>query len=126
MVRTAEALGALGVIALPGTVDPWNAKSVRSAMGSSFRIPVVHSAWDEAGPWLREHGFAVLAADAAGEPIGEERPDRAALVVGNEGAGVSAASRIHADRMVAIPLRGRAESMNVAAAAAILLYELLR
>jgi RNA methyltransferase, TrmH family len=126
MVRTAEALGARGVITLPGTVDPWNAKSVRSAMGSSFRIPVVGAAWEEAGTWLREHAFTVLVADAAGEPLGDVRPDRAALVVGNEGAGVSAAARIHADRTVAIPLRGRAESMNVAAAAAILLYEMLR
>jgi hypothetical protein len=64
MVRTAEALGAAGVLALPGTVDPWNAKAVRSAMGSSFRLPIVQADWDTAGPWLRDHGFAVLVADA--------------------------------------------------------------
>jgi len=126
MVRTAEALGAAGVLVLPGTVDPWNAKAVRSAMGSSFRLPIVPADWDTAGPWLRDHGFAVLVADAAGDPLGEVRPDRAALVLGNEGAGVSPATQIHADRTVSVPLRGRAESLNVAAAAAILLYELLR
>lgn len=126
LVRTAEALGAAGVIALPGTVDPWNPKAVRAAVGSSFRVPIVASDWEEAGPWLRNHGFTVLAAALDGEPLGEERPDRAALVVGNEGAGIGAETRIHADRLVTIPLRGRAESLNVTAAAAILLHELLR
>jgi RNA methyltransferase, TrmH family len=126
MVRSAEALGAAGVVVLPGTVDPWNAKAVRSAMGASFRLPVVAADWAELGPWLRDHGFAVLAADAGGEPLGDDVPDRAALVLGNEGAGVSTETRIHADRVVGIPLRGRAESLNVGAAAAILLYELLR
>jgi RNA methyltransferase, TrmH family len=126
LVRTAEALGAAGILLLPGSVDPWNAKSVRSAAGSSFRLPLVAADWNEAGRWLHDHGFQILAAAMDGEPLGSERPDRAALVVGNEGAGVGAQTRVYADRTVAIPLRGRAESLNVAAAAAILLYELLR
>jgi RNA methyltransferase, TrmH family len=127
LVRTAEALGAAGVVTLPGTVDPWNPKSVRSAAGSSFRVPmVVGCDWERLGPWLRDRGYHLLASAADGEPLGEERPDRAALVVGNEGAGISAEARIRADRTVSVPLRGRAESLNVAAAAAILLFQLLR
>jgi RNA methyltransferase, TrmH family len=126
LVRTAEALGAAGVVALPGTVDPWNPKTVRSAMGSSFRVPIVETTWDELEPWLRGRGFAILAADAGGEPLPTERPARAALVLGNEGAGVSAETLARADRTVGIPIRGRAESLNVAAAGAILLHELLR
>lgn len=126
LARTAEALGAAGVVALPGTVDPWNPKSVRAAMGSSFRLPVVQAEWDGLGPWLASAGFATLAAAAGGEPLGDARPARAALVVGNEGAGISDDTRARADRVVGIPLRGRAESLNVAAAGAILLYELLR
>jgi TrmH family RNA methyltransferase len=126
LARTAEALGAAGVVALPGTVDPWNPKSVRAAMGSSFRLPIVPAAWDELAPWLAERGFATLAAAAGGERLPDPRPARAALVLGNEGAGVSAETRTRADRVVGIPLRGRAESLNVAAAGAILMYELLR
>jgi TrmH family RNA methyltransferase len=126
LVRTAEALGAAGVVALPGTVDPWNPKTVRAAMGSSFRLPIVEAGWDELEPWLREGGFAILAADAGGEPLPTDPPDRAALVLGNEGAGVGAETLRRADRTVAGPIRGRAESLNVAAAGAILLYELLR
>ncbi|HEV2131815.1 MAG TPA: TrmH family RNA methyltransferase, partial [Longimicrobiaceae bacterium] len=69
---------------------------------------------------------SILAAAAGGEPLPSPGPQRAALVVGNEGAGVSAETQAHADLIVGIPLRGRAESLNVAAAATILLYELLR
>jgi TrmH family RNA methyltransferase len=126
LARTAEALGAAGLVALPGTVDPWNPKSVRAAMGSTFRLPVVEAGWDELAPWLAENGVRTLAAVVGGEPLGDDRPRRAALVLGNEGAGVGDETRARADRAVGIPLRGRAESLNVAAAGAILLYDLLR
>jgi TrmH family RNA methyltransferase len=126
LVRTAEALGAAGVVALPGTVDPWNPKSVRAAMGSSFRLPVVASAWDEVAPWLGNERMAVVAAVVGAEPLPDPPPARAALVVGNEGAGVGDETLARADLRCGIPIRGRAESLNVAAAGAILLYELLR
>lgn len=125
LVRTAEALGAAAVVSLPGTVDAWNPKAVRAAMGASFRVPVVETGWDDAEPWLRAAGFRILAAAGEGAPM-EERPARAALVLGNEGAGVGEETRRRADALVGIPLRGRAESLNVAAAGAILLHELLR
>lgn len=126
MLRTAEALGAAGAVALPGTVDAWNPKAVRAAMGSSFRLPCVAAAWPEAGPWLEREGFTVLASVVGAPPLGPDRPERAALVMGNEGAGVSTETRSRAGREVGIPLRGRAESLNVTSAAAILLHELLR
>ena len=126
LVRTAEALGASGVVALPGTVDAWNPKAVRSAMGSSFRLPIVEAGWEALEPWLRGRGFAILAAAAGGDAISADPSRRAALVLGNEGAGISPETARRADRVVGIPLRGRAESLNVAAAGAILLHELLR
>lgn len=125
LVRTAEALGAAGVVSLPGTVDPWNPKSVRAAMGSSFRLPVVESDWETLEPWLAERGVATVASAVAATPL-ESLPRRAALVLGNEGAGVSADTLRRAELVLGIPLRGRAESLNVAAAGAILLHELLR
>jgi TrmH family RNA methyltransferase len=126
LARTAEALGGAGLVALPGTVDPWNPKSVRAAMGSTFRLPVVAADWNDLSPWLSSRGFTTLAAAADGEAMPDPRPRRAALVLGNEGAGISEDTRARADRVVGIPIRGRAESLNVAAAGAILLYELLR
>ncbi|HEX6909468.1 MAG TPA: RNA methyltransferase, partial [Longimicrobium sp.] len=71
LARTAEALGAVGLVALPGTVDPWNPKSVRAAMGSTFRLPVVEAGWDDLAPWLASHGVETLAAVVGGAPLGE-------------------------------------------------------
>jgi len=126
LVRTAEALGAAGVVALPGTVDPWNAKSVRAAMGASFRLPIAAAGWDEAGPWLDRQDVTIVAAVVGADPLPVPPPRRAALVLGNEGAGVGEETLARAAVRAGIPLRGRAESLNVAAAGAILLHELLR
>jgi RNA methyltransferase, TrmH family len=126
LIRAAEALGARGVVALPGTADPWNPKVVRAAAGSLFRLPVLRLPAEAALAWFREAGLPVLAAAGEGDPLPAPPPRRAALVVGNEGAGVTPAVRAAADRLVGIPLRGRAESLNVASAAAILLHDLLR
>lgn len=126
MLRSAEALGAVGVVALPGTVDPWNPKSVRAAAGSSFRVPVVQLEPVEAISELRRLGFTVLGAEVGGRNVAELRGDRVAIVLGNEGAGLSPEVRESVDALAAVPLRGPAESLNVAAAAAILLYELTR
>lgn len=127
LVRAADAFAAAAVVALPGTVDPWNAKAVRAAAGSSFHVPIAQATHAEAGRWLRDGGFTILAADAAGTPIGEvTRGPRSALIVGNEGGGVGPESAALAHDRVAVPIRGRAESLNVAVAAGILLYELMR
>ena len=123
LVRSAEAFSAPAVVALRGTVDPWNAKSVRAAAGSLFRLPVVPMSWDETASRLREHGAVLLGADMGGEPVGAAGGP-AGLVVGNEGAGLSAEVRAGIDRLVSVPTPGPVESLNVASAAAILLYAL--
>lgn len=126
IVRTAEAFGAGLVIALPGTVDPWNPKAVRSAMGSSLRVPLLEMPVADAGALLTRYGFDVLGADAGGEDVAASaRSDRVALVLGNEGAGLGESVAI-CHRMCAIPLDGRVESLNVGVAAGIMLYALTR
>jgi RNA methyltransferase, TrmH family len=127
IVRSADAFGAAAVIPLPGTVDPWNPKSVRSAAGSSLRLPIVESTVGELAVFLREHDFRVLGADMQGDDIGGVTPAaRMALVLGNEGAGISDATRALLDGTVSVPIRGGAESLNVGVAAGILLYMLSR
>jgi RNA methyltransferase, TrmH family len=127
IVRSADAFGASWVCALPGTVDPWNPKAVRSAAGSSLRVPIVECGHEALGEYLRGHGFRVLGADMGGEPVQPEAgAGRVALVLGNEGAGLRAATRELLDGMVSVPIRGAAESLNVGVAAGILLYELSR
>lgn len=125
IVRTAAALGAAAVVALPGTVDVWNAKVVRSAMGASFHVPTIRSDWDELAAWCAEHDVALWGADAAGVPVDSiVVPPRLALVVGNEGSGLSAESRQRCARLLSLPVAPAVESLNVAVATGILLYQL--
>ncbi|MQA89928.1 MAG: RNA methyltransferase [Gemmatimonas sp.] len=126
LVRSAEALGAVGVVALPGTVDPWNPKSVRAAAGSAFRLSMVSAAWEEAVEVFKRSGMPVYGAAVGGRPVSEVRGGRGVVVVGNEGAGLSEAVRKGVDGLIGVPLPGRGESLNVTAASAILLYELTR
>lgn len=127
LVRTADALGAAFVAALPGTVDPWNPKSVRSAAGAAFRVPIVQPTPEELFEWLHERGFTMYGADMSGAPVDRvELAQRAALVVGNEGAGLSPTALQAVDGLLAVPIKGHAESLNVAIAAGILLFFLTR
>lgn len=125
LVRTAAALGVAAVVALPGTADLWNAKSVRSGAGAHFRVPALHASLDELRAFLAAERIALWGADAAGEAItGLKAPRRLALAVGNEGAGLGAAIRAAAEKIVGLPMAGEVESLNVSVAAGIMLWAL--
>ena len=125
IIRTAAALGASATVALPGTVDLWNAKVVRSGMGAHFNHPAFHCTAEELASFLDATGAELWGADARGETIGaRERPARLALAVGNEGGGLTDATRARASALVALPIAPDVESLNVAVAAGILLYAL--
>jgi TrmH family RNA methyltransferase len=127
LVRAAAGLGAAGVVALPGTVDLWSAKVVRAGMGAHFALPVLAVGPDALAAFLTATGAVLWGADGAGDPAGRAAPDaptRLALALGNEGAGLTAATRGLAARLVAVPSSGQVESFNVAVAGSILLYEL--
>lgn len=129
VLRTADAAGAGGVVFAGDSVDPYNGKCVRSSAGSLFHLPVVTgvSAADAASA-LRGAGLTVLAADGGADLTLDEfeaagrlaRPT--AWLFGNEAWGLPAQSRALADEVVAVPIYGRAESLNLAAAAAVCLY----
>lgn len=125
LVRSADAFAADCVIGLPGTVDYWNSKVVRSAAGAAFRVPLINAAADEVWQWLDTQGFTVCGADMNGVNVEDFAvPERVALVAGNEGSGLRKETRAHVAQLVSIPMPGRAESLNVGVAAGILLYEL--
>ncbi len=127
LIRSADAFGVAAIIALPGTVDYWNSKVVRSAAGASFHVPLISSPDDRTWSWLVEHEFLVCGADMQGTSIADANlGGRVALVVGNEGSGLRKETRKQIVKALAIPMPGRAESLNVAVAAGILLYELSR
>jgi TrmH family RNA methyltransferase len=131
MLRTALGLGAVGLVALKGTADLTNSKVIRGAMGASFRLPAVSAAPDEFVAWVRLQRAQIWVADAAGETADRllagpaDRP-AVAVVVGNEGAGVGPSIDAAADRRIAVSLARGVESLNVAVAAGILLYEVTR
>jgi TrmH family RNA methyltransferase len=130
ILRTAVALGAAAIVALPGTVDLWNSKVVRSSMGAHFHHPALGCTWESLTAFLAEHRVALWAADAGGEPLHvaapqrSDIPSRLAIVVGNEGGGLSTETQRRADKLVSLEIAAAVESLNVAVAAGILLYEL--
>jgi TrmH family RNA methyltransferase len=125
ILRTAAALGAAATIALPGTVDLWNAKVIRSSMGAQFAHASFHADLDETLAFLERIGIELWAADAGGETLTRiDAPPRLAIAVGNEGAGLSQKIREKARKIIALPLSSSVESLNVAVAAGIILYEL--
>lgn len=128
VIRTAEALGIDGALLSRDCADVWSPKALRASMGSALRLKCITGELSQMIKELRAQGFGVYGAmlDESAQRLGETAfPERAAVVIGNEGAGVSAAVRAACTGAVYIPIRG-AESLNAAAAAAILLWELAR
>lgn len=127
IARAALGLGASGLIALPGTAELENPKALRGSMGALFRLPAVATSIEAFIAWARGAGVQLWTASADGRPVGQvDRDGPVALVLGNEGAGVRPELVVAAARSVSIPLAGGVESLNVAVAAGILLYEVTR
>jgi RNA methyltransferase, TrmH family len=125
ILRTAAALDASAVLAMPGTVDLWNAKVVRSAMGALFHRPALMSTWAELDTFLAPNAVALWGADAAGTPLDQMiPPDRLGILVGNEGAGLTPEGLARIEHRVSLPISSTVESLNVAVATGILLYQL--
>jgi len=140
LIRTAHALGAAGTVVLRGTADTLNPKALRAAMGATFRHPVVSFDDDAFIAWARARGVTLWAAAADGLPLHRALPPGGkgkgeggrveegpiAVIVGSEGTGIRPQLNAVAAKRVAIPLAQGAESLNVAVAAGILIYEVTR
>ena len=129
VLRTADAAGADAVVFADASVDPYNGKCVRASAGSLFHLPVVAGArLEDAVAALREAGLRIVAADGrAGRSLDEEDVqarlgEPTAWMFGNEAWGLPPALVALADEPVAVPVYGKAESLNLAAAAAVCLY----
>lgn len=124
--RTADALGADGLLLTGNCADPWGPKTVRSTMGACFRLPVLELAGDRLLEELEEAKLPLYAA-ALGKHtrlVGEVDFKRAAVAIGSEGQGLSQFLLDRCAGTVRIPMRPRCESLNAATAAAILLWEM--
>lgn len=129
LIRTAEAAGVGGIVALGGSVDVFSPKVLRSSMGSAFRLPILANATMEQLLALRDsQGLKIVAAAGEGEidytDYDWQQPTL--LLLGNEGRGVDQALMHQCDARLRIPLLNGVESLNVAAAGAVMLFEAAR
>jgi TrmH family RNA methyltransferase len=125
ILRTADAVGASGVILVDTTTDSHDPEAVRASMGAVFAQPVVRATLDELAAWKREQGcFLVGTSDAAGadyRDIAYPRP--LVLFMGSERQGLSEDAVALTDMMVQIPMVGHSDSLNLAVATGVMLYE---
>jgi TrmH family RNA methyltransferase len=131
LIRSAEAFAASAVLTTPGTVSPWNQKALRASAGSVFRIPVIASTLDDVAA-LKSHGLHLYAAAPPAHNSNSlsftqaDLTQPCALLIGNEGAGLSEELLQLADARLTIPTPGPVESLNAAIAGSLLLYEASR
>ncbi len=125
IIRTADAFG-IDAVFCDGCADVYNPKTIRSAMGSIFRVPVVHEDFTTLIPRLRKEGKTVWCSELYGDvkTISECDLKDAFVVIGNEGNGVRPEISAICDGSVIIPMKGSAESLNAAVAAAVFMYEM--
>lgn len=125
MLRTADAVGAGGLILVDDCADPFSVEAVRASMGAIFTVPLAQARWDELMAWLRE-GQGQLVAASLREAVPYRGAPYAApcfVLVGNESRGLPAQYEAACDLRVTIPMLGRADSLNAAVAAAVLAYQ---
>ena len=127
MLRTADAVGAGGVILLDDCADPFSVEAVRASMGAVFTVPLAQARWEDFQSWLRS-GPGQLVAASLREAVpyrGAPYAEPCFVMVGNESRGMPDDYEMACDLRVTMPMKGRADSLNAAVAAAVLAYEVL-
>lgn len=128
LIRSAEAFGATGYVVLPGTVSPDNQKTLRASAGSIFRLPGITICEDHLFSVLKQKKIGSIAAVASGGQAlaSHDLTKPCALILGNEGGGISESILSRVDARVTIPMPGPVESLNAAIAGSVLFYEATR
>jgi TrmH family RNA methyltransferase len=129
ILRTAEAAGVTGAIATANTSDPFSPKALRGAMGSAFRLPIWSGAtYADVVAWCSERDIETVCADVEGSTLytAIDWAGPRALIVGPESTGLTSEEVSATGASVRVPMQGRVESLNVAVATAIVLYEATR
>ena len=126
ILRTAGAAGVDLAILAPDCVDPYNAKALRAGMGAHFRLPIVEANWSEIGAFCRDLNLFVAMPAATAWHTAVNWRESWALILGGEAHGVSEGALKLAGRRISIPMTGATESLNVASAAAVILFEAQR
>ncbi len=128
VVRTVDSVGASGVILLGDVTDPFALEAVRATMGSLFHVPLIAATLDEFAAWKRARGIPVWGTHLRGavDYRSVDWPETCVLMMGNEQSGLSDAHVEVCDGIVKIPMAGKADSLNLAVATAVMLYEIRR
>ena len=126
--RTADAFGADGLILCGNCADPWSPKTVRATMGAIFRLPVYEATLEETAEKLSAAGIPLYATALRDDTadVREISLNKAAVIIGSEGRGVSALALELCSKTVKIPMVSRCESLNAAVAASVVLWEMAR
>ncbi len=128
IMRTADAVGANGVILIGQTCDPFSIEAVRASMGSIFALPFARASFEDVSAWRRANGVLMVGTSLKGhaphDAFNAARP--VIILMGNEQSGLSEVMETQCDALVRIPMRGRADSLNLAAATAVMLYDVWR
>ena len=128
MLRSADAVGASGVIVCDLVSDLFNPNIIRSSLGTVFTMPIAQTQAEQARLWLTEHEIEIVGAtpDAPRAYVDVDLTGSVAVVIGSEAHGLDLLWKTHADHLVCLPQLGQSDSLNASTTAAVLLFEALR
>ncbi len=128
ILRTADATGVDGVILIGTCCDPFSPETVRASMGSVFAVPFIETSTESFWAWVGASDAQVTAASMRGAVSTEAHSysERAVILMGNEQAGLPEAMEARCDQLVRLPMQGRADSLNLACASAVMMYDVWR
>ncbi|MGD9815091.1 MAG: TrmH family RNA methyltransferase [Hyphomonadaceae bacterium] len=128
ILRTADSTGAGGVVLIGESCDPFSVEAVRASMGSLFAMRLARASFDDLLHYKTSRGASMIGLSLKGAALDAERsaPARAIVLMGNEQSGLAPDMEAACDLLVKLPMRGRADSLNLAVATAVMLYDLWR
>jgi TrmH family RNA methyltransferase len=128
VVRTADAAGVDGVILVGQTCDPFSVEAVRATMGSLFAMPLAEATFEEFNAWRTKAGARMVAASMRGTHAHDKADygQHSVVLMGNEQSGLPVEIENQCDELVRIPMMGKADSLNLASAASVMIYEVWR
>lgn len=128
ILRTADSVGADGVVLVGESCDPFSVEAVRASMGSIFAVKLARASFEELLKFKQQRGAVMLGASLKGAAFDATAPigDRVVALMGNEQSGLPPEMEAACDLLVKLPMRGRADSLNLAVATAVMLYDIWR
>jgi TrmH family RNA methyltransferase len=128
VIRTADAAGCDGVILIGNTCDPFSVETVRATMGSLFAMPLAATSFETFNAWRKQADARMIAASMRGEHAHDKASygERSIILMGNEQSGLPSIVEDQCDELVRIPMMGKADSLNLASAASVMIYEAWR